>query len=64
MSSDVKLFADDTLFSDTLFSVIHDINVSVGELNEDLEKISNWGFQWKKIFNPDVSKQAQEVSYI
>ena len=23
--------------------------------------ISNWAFQWKMIFNPDLTKQAQEV---
>ena len=34
LSSNVKLFADDT----SLFSVIHDINISAGELNEDLKK--------------------------
>ena len=59
LSSNVKLFADDT----SLFSVIHDINVSAGELNEDLKKISEWAFQWKMIFNPDARKQAQEVIF-
>ena len=34
LSSNVKLFADDT----SLFSVIHDINVPAGQLNEDLKK--------------------------
>ena len=24
-------------------------------------KISNWAFQWKMSFNPDVNKQAHEV---
>ena len=41
LSSNVKLFADDT----SLFSVIHDINVSAGELNGDLKKFSEWAFQ-------------------
>ena len=50
-SSNVKLFTDDT----SLFSVIH-VNVSAGEL-------SGWAFQWKMIFNPDASKQAQEVIF-
>ena len=59
LSSNVKLFADDT----SLFSVIHDINISAGELNEDLKKISEWAFQWKMIFNPDATKQAQEVIF-
>ena len=41
LTSIVKLFADDT----SLFSVVHDINTSVKELNEDLNKINNWAFQ-------------------
>ena len=49
-------------FDDTfLFSVVHDINTSATEIIEDLNKINNWAFQWKMNFNPDPSKQAQEV---
>ena len=59
LSSNVELFADDT----SLFSVTHDVNVSARELNNDLRKISNWAFQWKMSFNPDVNKQAQEVIF-
>ena len=59
LPSYVKLFADET----SLFSVIHDINVSAEELNEDLKIISDWAFQWKIIFNPDASKQVQEVIF-
>ena len=59
LSSNVKLFADDTF----LFSVIHDTDISAAELNEDLKKISEWAFQWKMIFNPDATKQAQEVIF-
>ena len=43
LSSNVKLFADDT----SLFSASHDVNVSARELNGDLRKISNQAFQWK-----------------
>ena len=32
-------------------------------LNDDLEKISNWAIQWKMSFNPDTNKQAQEVIF-
>ena len=28
-----------------------------------MEKISNWVFQWKMSFNPDINKQAQEVVF-
>ena len=59
MASNVKLFADDT----SLFSV-KESNASARELNDDLEKINNCAFQWKKSFNPDPSKQAQEVIFI
>ena len=57
VSSKAKLFADDT----SLFNVAHDINTLAKELNSDLTKVSNWAFQWKMSFNPDPSKQAQEV---
>ena len=40
ISSNCKLFADDT------------------SLSQDLKAITNWAFQWKMIFNPDLSKQA------
>ena len=54
-----KLFADDT----SLFSVINDKHLSTNELNQDLNRINNWAFQWKMSFNPDPSKQAQEVIF-
>ena len=59
LSKNAKLFVDDT----SLFSVVHDINTSAAYLNNDLRKISNWSSQWKMIFNPDPSKQAQEVIF-
>ena len=59
MSTNAKLFADNT----SLFSVVRDINTSAAHLNNDLMKISNWAFQWKMSFNPDPSKQAQEVIF-
>ena len=38
LSSNVKIFADDT----SLFSVTHNVNVSARELNDELRKISIW----------------------
>ena len=55
----MKLFADDT----SLFSIVHDPNTSANELNKDLQKISEWAYQWKMSFNPDQNKQAQEVIF-
>ena len=59
LSSKTKLFADNT----SLFNVAHDINTSVNELNNDLKKVGNSVFQWKLSFNPDPSKQPQEVIF-
>ena len=59
ISSTVKLFADGT----SIFSVADDVNASVVQLNNDLLKTSKWAYQWKMSFNPDVSKQAQEVVF-
>ena len=41
LSSNVKLFADVT----SLFSVVHDINASARELNDDPKKINKWAFR-------------------
>ena len=59
LTTSAKLFADDT----SLFSVVHDYTASTAFLNEDLLKNSRWANQWKMIFNPDVSKQAQEIVF-
>ena len=54
-----KLFADDT----SLFSIVQNINTSASHLNSDLSKTSNQAFQWEMSFDPDPSKQAQEVTF-
>ena len=59
LSSNSKLFADDT----SLFSVVHVINTPTTELNSDLKKINDWAFQWKMTFNPDCSREAQEIIF-
>ena len=57
IKSKCKLFADDTF----LFSIVHDIDTSANYLNHDLEKITECAFQWKMKFDPDPTKQAQEI---
>ena len=58
--SNVKLFTDDT----SLFSIVQDVIASVRELNNDLKKINKWAFSKSKMsFNPDPSKQVQEVIF-
>ena len=57
LTTNVKLFAGDFL----LFSVVY--NTSTIFLNNDLNKIRKLVIQWKINFNPDPSKQAQEVIF-
>ena len=52
-------FADDT----SLFLKVLDINKSVTELNSDLEKISQWAYQWKMQFSFYPNKQANEIIF-
>ena len=59
LQCDVKIFADDT----SLFSTTYDPNDCATLLNNDLCTIQNWANQWKMSFNPDPSKQAQEVIF-
>ena len=39
------------------------INQQVIFINDDLEKISYWAYQWKMQFNADPNKQANEVIF-
>ena len=57
LQSTVKLFADDT----SLFSTVYEPNISASQLESDLKKISHRAYKWKMNFNPDLTKQAQEV---
>ena len=59
LTINVKLFADET----SLFSIVRNMNMSTTNLNNDLNKIKNWAFQWKMNFNPDPIIQAQEVIF-
>ena len=59
MESLAKLFANDT----SLFSTVHDPSKSAKLVNDNLQKISDWAFKWKMLFNPDVTKQVQEEMF-
>ena len=59
LSLQFVIFADDT----SLFSTVNDPNSSAGELNNDLQQISQWAFQWKMSFNPDPTKPAEEIVF-
>ena len=59
LMSDVKSFADDT----SLFSIVNCSKAFASVLNSDLLKIQDWSNQLKTSFNPDRTKQAQEVLF-
>ena len=59
LKSNVKLFADYT----SLFSVVSDPLETANTLNKDLDKIRGWAELWKMAFNPDSTKQAEEVVF-
>ena len=59
IKSNVIFFANDTM----LFSVVNNPAISANELNRDLKIISQWAYQWKMKFNPDLSKQATELLF-
>ena len=46
-----------------MFSVVSDpINTSQ-KLNKDPDKVDLWANKWKMSFNPDPSKQAQDIIF-
>ena len=42
---------------------VDDIQTSANNFNKELKRISKWATQWKMDFNPDATKQAQEVIF-
>ena len=46
-----------------MFSVVCDPINTTHKLNNDLDKVSLWANKWKMSFNPDPSKEAQEVVF-
>ena len=59
LKSSGKLFDDGTL----IFAIVKNKNESANTLNNDLLLISKWAYNRKILFNPDPSKQAQEVLF-
>ena len=59
LSSEAKLFADDT----SLFTILYDEAITADQLNRDLHIISDWAYQWKMQINPDKNKQAAQVIF-
>ena len=57
--SEMRLFADDS----SLFTVVNGIDDTQVKIEKDLSSINTWAYQWKMIFNPDITKQAEEVIF-
>ena len=54
INCEIKIFADDT----SLFSRVDDPKRSAFELNEDLETVKLWAWQWKMHFNADKTEEV------
>ena len=46
-----------------MFLVVSDPISTSQKLNKDLDKVGLWANKWKMFFNPDPSKQAQEIIF-
>ena len=56
---DIKLFANDN----SLFRTANDPNQAAADMNHDLNIIKNRAHQWRMLFNPDLMKQAVEITF-
>ena len=60
IKSNVNFFAGDTM----LFSIVNNPAISANEWDHDSKVISQWAYQWKMKFYPDLNKQATNCYYI
>ena len=54
-----KLFADDV----SLNAIMYDEKYSTENIEHDLKLIQDWSVKWKMLFNPDITKPAEEVLF-
>ena len=59
ISSDIRLFADDS----ALFTCVKGVNQTHEKLEKDLQTVTKCAYQWKMVFNPDITKQAIEIIF-
>ena len=52
------------LLTITLFTRVERVDQTHEKLVKDLRTITNWAYQWKMVFNPDITKQAIEVIFL
>ena len=49
--SEMHLFADDS----SLFTRVEEVNETHEKLIKDLQTVTDWAYQWKIVFNPDIT---------
>ena len=54
LQNDIQLFADDT----SIYSVVKDKDEAAANLNQDLERVNLWAWQWKMQFNNDKTEEV------
>ena len=47
----------------SLFTCVKGIDRTHETLVKDLQTVTMWAYQWKMVFNPDLTKQAIEVVF-
>ena len=54
LQNDIKLFVDDT----SIYSIVKDKDEAAANLNQDLERVNLWAWQWKMQFNNDKMEEV------
>ena len=55
IKSEMRLFADGSF----LFTKVEGIERTQEKIEGDLATIGRWAYQWKMVFNPDITKQVR-----
>ena len=64
ISSEMRLFADAGPAHDSsLFTRVEGITQTQEKLESDLQTVTNRAYQWKMVFNTDITKQTIEVIF-
>ena len=60
ISSQMRLFADDS----SLFGRVEGVEQTHEKFAKELRTITNWAYQWKMLFNPDITKHLLRSSFL
>ena len=55
----MRLLADGS----SLFTQVNGVDQTDAKLVQDLQRVTNWAYQWKMVFNHDLTEQAVEVIF-